>query len=60
MLTHNLGYVKAMKMVLFGDFISAQEANEMGLIEALVPDEELEKYTYDYAHKVAGYSPIAT
>lgn len=59
LLTHLVGYGKAMKMILSGDIISAQEANEIGLIEALVPDEQLAKYTYEYAEKIAQYSPIA-
>lgn len=59
LLTHLIGYGKAMKLILSGDIISAQEANEIGMLEALLPDSELEKYTYDYAHKIAKYSPIA-
>jgi len=58
LLTHLIGYGRAMKLILSGDIISAQEAKEIGLVEALVPDDELEKYTYEYAHKVASYSPI--
>ena len=59
LLTHLIGYGKAMKLILSGDIISAEEANDLGLFEAYLPDEELEKYTYDFAKKVAKYSPIA-
>jgi enoyl-CoA hydratase/carnithine racemase len=59
LLTHAIGYGKAMKMILSGDIISAQEANELGLVEALLPDDQLEEYTYEYARKIAAYSPIA-
>lgn len=59
LLTHLVGYGKALKMILSGEIISAQEANEIGLLEALVPDDQLKAYTYEYAEKIAQYSPIA-
>ncbi|SHE39100.1 Enoyl-CoA hydratase/carnithine racemase [Seinonella peptonophila] len=59
LLTHLIGYGKAMKMILSGEIISAQEANEMGILEALVPDDQLRNYTYEFAHKIASYSPVA-
>ncbi|WP_096188816.1 enoyl-CoA hydratase/isomerase family protein [Evansella halocellulosilytica] len=59
LLTNLIGYGKAMKMILSGDMISADEAYKDGLVEVVVPYDELEKYTYDYAHKIAEYSPIA-
>lgn len=59
LLTHLVGYGQAMRLILSGDIISAREAKEIGLVEVLVPDDELEKTTYEYAHKIASYSPIA-
>ncbi len=59
LLTHLIGYGKAMKLILSGEIIDAREANELGMIEAYLPDHDLEKYTYEYAHKIAKYSPIA-
>ncbi len=59
LLTHLVGYGKAMKLLLSGDIITAEEASTMGMIEACLPDNELEEYTYSYARKVANYSPIA-
>jgi enoyl-CoA hydratase/carnithine racemase len=58
LLTHLIGYGKAMKMILSGDIISADEAFKYGLVEAILPLDELEKYTYEYAHKIADYSSI--
>ncbi|MCM3716308.1 enoyl-CoA hydratase/isomerase family protein [Alkalihalobacillus oceani] len=59
LLTHLIGYGKAMKLILSGDIIDADEANQIGLIEAFVSDNELETFTYNYAHQIASYSPIA-
>ena len=58
-LTHLVGYGKAMKMILSGEFISAEEAYKDGLVEAVMPYDELKEYTYNYARKIAAFSPIA-
>ena len=59
LLTRQIGYGQAMQMILSGDRITADKAYRLGLVEELVPDNELETFTYDFARKVAGYSPIA-
>jgi enoyl-CoA hydratase/carnithine racemase len=59
LLTRLIGYGQAMRLILSGDIISAQEARAIGLVEVLVSDDELERTTYEYAHKIASYSPIA-
>jgi len=59
LLTHQLGYGRAMKMILSGEFVGAEEALRIGLVEDVLPDEELQAYTYEFARTVASYSPIA-
>src|SRR5699024_4607686 len=58
MLTHLIGYGRAMKMILSGEMISADKAYEYGLVEEVVPLEDLKSYTYEFAEKLVAYSPI--
>ncbi len=50
---------KVLEMVLTGDIISADEALQLGLINKVVPDEELEVATMKLARKLAAKSPLA-
>ncbi|GAG91973.1 unnamed protein product, partial [marine sediment metagenome] len=50
---------KALEMVLAGDMISAPEAERLGLINKVVPSEELESATMELANKLAKKSPLA-
>ncbi len=50
---------KVLEMVLTGDIITAAEALELGLINKVVPDEELETATMRLACKLASKSPLA-
>lgn len=54
-----IGKYKAMKMVLTGDMISAEEADQMGLVSEVVEDEATINRAIEIADKLAGYSPIA-
>ncbi|WP_201558051.1 enoyl-CoA hydratase [Psychrobacter sp. 72-O-c] len=54
-----IGKHKAMKMVLTGDMISAEEADQMGLVSEVVEDETTINRAIEIAEKLAGYSPIA-
>jgi len=54
-----LGKKKVMEMVLTGDMISASEAKELGLVNKVVPDEELAAATLELANKLASKSPVA-
>lgn len=54
-----IGKHKAMKMVLTGDMISAEAADQMGLISEVVEDEMTINRAIEIAKKLAGYSPIA-
>lgn len=58
-LTRAVGKARAMEMVLTGNFISAQEAKEAGLINKVVPVELYLDEAIKLAQKVAEKSPIA-
>jgi enoyl-CoA hydratase/carnithine racemase len=46
-------------MVLTGDIFSAQEAERLGLVNKVVPPDELEAATMELAAKIAHKSPLA-
>lgn len=54
-----IGKVKAMEMVLTGDFIDAHKAEAMGLINKVVPVELYLSEAVNMAKKIASMSPIA-
>ena len=54
-----VGYGKAMQLILTGDRISAQEAHRIGLVDEVVPHDQLESKTFEIATKIAEKSPIA-
>jgi len=47
----------ALEILWRGDYINARQMYEWGLINHVVPDDELKKYTYDLADKLATGSP---
>jgi enoyl-CoA hydratase len=53
-----IGLGNAMRLVLTGDMIGAAEAKEMGLVEMVVPHEELRAKTLELAGKIASKSPL--
>jgi enoyl-CoA hydratase/carnithine racemase len=57
-LSRAVGQKKAMEMLLTGDFISAEEALAEGLVNKVVPSEELEAETQKLAGKIAEASPL--
>ncbi len=58
-LARMIGRKKTLEMVLTGDIISASEAERLGLINKVVPPEELEDVTMELAKKIAEKSPLA-
>ncbi|AMN67471.1 enoyl-CoA hydratase [Psychrobacter sp. P11G5] len=54
-----IGKHKAMKLILTGDMISADAADQMGLVSEVVEDEAAIKRAIEIAEQLAGYSPIA-
>jgi enoyl-CoA hydratase len=53
-----VGLGQAMKMVLTGDMVSAEEALRIGLVDEVVPHEELRARTLELAAKIAAKSPL--
>jgi enoyl-CoA hydratase len=58
-LTHLVGESKAMEMILTGEMIDAQTALQIGLVNRVVPHEELSQKTLELAEKMAEKSPVA-
>ena len=54
-----VGEAKALEMNLTGDPISADEALACGLVNRVVPDDELLSTALDWAEKLAGQAPLA-
>ncbi len=54
-----VGRKKALELVLTGDIIGAQEAERLGLVNKIVPREQLEEATMELARKLAAKSPLA-
>ncbi|HPA15391.1 MAG TPA: enoyl-CoA hydratase-related protein [Desulfobacterales bacterium] len=54
-----VGRKKTLEMVLTGDMISAEEAERLGLVNKVVPADQLEKATLELAEKLANKSPLA-
>ncbi len=53
-----VGMGQAMKMILTGDMIGAEEALRIGLVDEVVPHEELRQKTLELAAKIAARSPL--
>lgn len=53
-----VGMGHAMRLILSGDMIPAAEAKEIGLVEWVVPAEDLRETTLELAGKIAAMSPL--
>ena len=58
-LARQVGQKFAREIFLLGDEYSAQEAKDMGMVNAIAPHPELESYALDWAEKINGKSPTA-
>ena len=58
-LPRQIGWAKAMEILLTGDAISAQEALDLGLINRVVEPGGLEEAALDYARRLARNGPLA-
>jgi len=58
-LVRNVGRKKALEMVLTGDIIPAAEAQRLGLVNRVVPPDQLEAATLELATRLAAKSPLA-
>ncbi len=54
-----MGLGKALEFLFTGDFMEAKEAERLGVLNRLVPADELEKETMSLARKIANGPPIA-
>jgi enoyl-CoA hydratase/carnithine racemase len=54
-----VGLHKAKELAYFADTLSAEEALSLGLVNRLVPDEELDAFVEDWARRLAAGPPIA-
>jgi len=59
MLPRLVGYGQAMRLLLTGDPIEAEEAFRLGLVEYLVEDAEVEAKARALCAQLAGFSPVA-
>jgi enoyl-CoA hydratase len=53
-----VGPGRALRMILSGELIDAEEAHRIGLVDALVDDGELLQHTTRMARSMAGFSPV--
>jgi enoyl-CoA hydratase/carnithine racemase len=57
-LSRAVGRKAAMEMLLTGDLIDAKRARELGLVNRVVPEAELDRATGELAGQIAGKSPL--
>lgn len=57
-MSRNLGRKKALELLITGDLIDAYEAERIGLVNKVVPLEQLEEETMKMARKIAAKSPL--
>jgi len=57
-LPRQVGLGHALRLILTGDMIDAEEAEEIGLVERVVPADELRETTLELANKIAAMSPL--
>lgn len=51
---------RALEMLLTGDIVSAQEAQEWGLVDRLIDESELDSKVQELANRIAANAPIAS
>jgi 2-(1,2-epoxy-1,2-dihydrophenyl)acetyl-CoA isomerase len=54
-----IGIHRAKELALFGDIISATEADRIGLVNRVVPHDELDTFVEQWAHRLADGPPLA-
>jgi enoyl-CoA hydratase len=59
MLPRLIGYGQAMRLLLTGEPVEAEEAYRLGLVDILVEDAEVETRAIALCRQLAGYSPVA-
>ena len=59
LLPRRVGLHRAKELALFGDIISAADASEMGLVNRVLPESELDAFVDGWARRLAAGPPIA-
>lgn len=59
MLPRMIGAGQAMRLLLLGEPVEAEEALKLGLVEMLVDDADVESRAREMCHRLAGFSPVA-
>jgi 2-(1,2-epoxy-1,2-dihydrophenyl)acetyl-CoA isomerase len=54
-----VGLHKAKELALFGDILSAKDAEAIGVVNRVVPDGELDSFVADWANRLADGPPLA-
>ncbi len=57
--SRSIGRKKALELLLYGDLVKAQDALALGLINRIVPEEDLESEARTWAETLAKKSPVA-
>jgi enoyl-CoA hydratase/carnithine racemase len=57
--TRSVGRKRALELLFFGELVNAKEALAMGLVNRVVPSNDLEAETMAWAEKLAKKSPLA-
>jgi enoyl-CoA hydratase len=58
-LVRQIAYPHAMELLLTADMVDAERAVEMGILNKVVPADQLMDAAYDYAHRIAENAPLA-
>jgi len=58
-MSYGLGKKKTLEMLLSGDMIDAKEAERLGLVNRVVPADQLREETFAFAQKLIAKSPLA-
>jgi len=58
-ISRSIGRKRCMEMLLTGEMIDAEDAERWGLVNKVVPEDQLEDATMDLANKLAKKSPVA-
>lgn len=59
LLPRMIGLHKAKELAFFGDIISADDAADLGLVNRVVPDADLDAFVGDWAERLAAGPPLA-
>jgi enoyl-CoA hydratase/carnithine racemase len=57
-MSYGLGKKKTLEMLLSGDMIDAKEAERLGLVNKVVPADQLQEKTFAFAQKLIAKSPL--